>query len=144
MSKPTKPRKQNPRPNRTPSTASAKRRISDEEAYSQFRALRFSQNNGEPFCPKCGCVAVYEFKSRKIFKCEGCEGQFSATSGTIFASRKLDVRTILAGIAIFVNGAKGYSALQLSRDLDVHTRRRSSWRTSSARCLVSSKRKSAS
>lgn len=94
-------------------------RLSDDEAYSHFKALRFSENHGEPFCPNCGCTAVYEFKSRRIFKCKGCEKQFSATSGTIFASRKLDVRTILAAIAIFVNGAKGYSALQLSRDLDV-------------------------
>jgi hypothetical protein len=37
----------------------------------------------------------------------------------IFASRKLPLRDILAAIAIFVNGAKGYAALQLSRDLDV-------------------------
>ena len=41
------------------------------------------------------------------------------TSGTIFASRKLAIRDYLAAIAIFVNGAKGHSALQLSRDLDV-------------------------
>ena len=44
--------------------------------------------------------------------------QVLGTSGTIFASRKLAVRDILAAIAIFVNGAKGHSALQLSRDLD--------------------------
>jgi ISXO2 transposase-like protein len=31
----------------------------------------------------------------------------------------MDLRDILAAIAIFVNGAKGHSALQLSRDLDV-------------------------
>jgi hypothetical protein len=30
----------------------------------------------------------------------------------------MPVRDILAAIAIFVNGVKGYSALQLSRDLD--------------------------
>lgn len=41
------------------------------------------------------------------------------TSGTIFASRKLSFVDLLAAIAIFMNGAKGYSALQLSRDLDV-------------------------
>jgi hypothetical protein len=39
------------------------------------------------------------------------------TSGTIFASRKLPMRDYLMAIAIFVNGAKGHSALQLSRDL---------------------------
>jgi len=44
--------------------------------------------------------------------------QFSVTSGTIFASRKLSIRDYLLAIAIFVNGAKGHSALQLSRDLD--------------------------
>ena len=97
---------------------SAVLRLSDDEAYSQFKAIRFAENNGEPFCPKCGCVAVYEFASRKIFKCKGCQSQFSITSGTIFASRKMHLRDVLAAIAIFVNGAKGYSALQLSRDLD--------------------------
>jgi hypothetical protein len=45
--------------------------------------------------------------------------QFSVTSGTIFASRKLPIRDYLAAIAIFVNAVKGISALQLGRDLDV-------------------------
>jgi transposase-like protein len=94
-------------------------RLSDEEAYLRFRAIRFAENNGEPFCGKCGCADVYEFKSRKIFKCSGCKAQFSLTSQTIFANRKLAIRDILAAVAIFMNGAKGHSALQLSRDLGV-------------------------
>jgi transposase-like protein len=48
--------------------------------------------------------------------------QFSATSGTIFASRKLSYQDILAAVAVFANGAKGHSALQMSRDLDVQYR----------------------
>ena len=48
----------------------------------------------------------------------GCWHQFSVTSGTIFASRKMAFVDLLAAICIFVNGAKGISALQLSRDLD--------------------------
>ena len=94
-------------------------RMSDDEAHAALKAIRWSENDGDPFCPKCGCVAVYDYASRHIFKCKACEAQFSLTSGTIFASRKLAVRDILAAIAIFTNGAKGYSALQLSRDLDV-------------------------
>ncbi|MGE0650301.1 MAG: IS1595 family transposase [Alphaproteobacteria bacterium] len=94
-------------------------RLSAAEAYDAFKAIRWSDNGGEPFCPRCGCIAVYEYKARKIFKCKGCSAQFSVTTGTIFASRKLSVRDLLAAIAIFVNGAKGVSALQLSRDLDV-------------------------
>jgi transposase-like protein len=94
-------------------------RMSDEEAYATFRGIRWSANEGKPICPRCGCVAIYEYRARKIYKCKGCGAQFSLTTATIFASRKLSHRDILAAIAIFVNGAKGISALQLSRDLDV-------------------------
>lgn len=94
-------------------------RLSDTEALETFKAIRWADNDGEAYCPKCGCTAVYGYKARPIFKCQACEAQFSVTSGTIFASRKLSMRDILAAIAIFVNGAKGVSALQLSRDLDV-------------------------
>ena len=94
-------------------------RMSSEEAAEAFKQIRWNATNGEPVCPRCGCLGVYGYKSRALFKCKGCEHQFSVTSGTIFASRKLPIGTILLAIAIFVNGAKGHSALQLSRDLDV-------------------------
>lgn len=93
-------------------------RLSDDEAFATFRAIRWAATNGDATCPKCGCVAVYEYRARRIFKCKGCFAQFSVTSGTIFASRKMSFRDLLAAIAIFANGAKGHSALQLSRDLD--------------------------
>ena len=48
-----------------------------------------------------------------------CRYQFSVTSGTIFASRKLDFTDLLAAVCLFVNGAKGMSMLQMARDLDV-------------------------
>lgn len=47
-----------------------------------------------------------------------CAHQFSVTSGTIFASRKMDFVDLLAAICILVNGAKGVPMIQLSRDLD--------------------------
>lgn len=93
-------------------------RMTDDQAHDAFRAIRWAATDGDPVCPKCGCFECYTFKARRIFKCKGCGSQFSVTSGTIFASRKMDLRDILAAIAIFVNGAKGHSALQLSRDLD--------------------------
>lgn len=94
-------------------------RMSDAEALETFKAIRWAKNDGKPACPRCGCVEVYTYAARRIFKCKGCQSQFSVTTGTIFASRKLPLRDILAAIAIFCNGAKGHSALQLSRDLDV-------------------------
>lgn len=94
-------------------------RMSDGEARTAFQKMRWSETDGEPVCPECGCLKVYDLKTRPVFKCSACNKQFSITSGTIFASRKLTVRDILAAIAVFINGAKGYSALQLSRDLSV-------------------------
>jgi hypothetical protein len=96
-------------------------RMSDQEAYDAFKAIWFADNGGEAFCPKCGATELYAIPRRKMWRCKAgeCGCQFSITSGTIFASRKLNIRDILAAIAIFVNGAKGISALQLSRDLDV-------------------------
>lgn len=94
-------------------------RMSEDQAYETFCQLRWPENDGEAVCPKCGCAETYNITSRRRFKCVACYHQFSVTSGTIFASRKLSFVDLLAAIVIFVNGAKGVSALQVSRDLDV-------------------------
>lgn len=91
----------------------------EEKAYETFRKLRWPDTDGEAVCPKCGCPDTYDISTRRRFKCAACHAQFSVTSGTIFASRKLDFTDMLGAICIFVNAAKGLSALQLSRDLDV-------------------------
>ncbi len=94
-------------------------RLSEEEAWTTFREIRWAATGGEAVCPRCDCAATYVISSRRKWRCKACSYQFSVTSGTIFASRKLAFVDILAAIAIFVNCAKGISALQLSRDLDV-------------------------
>lgn len=96
-------------------------RMSEEEAREAFAAIRWADNDGKPYCPKCGGTEVYSYDARPLWKCRAkeCAHQFTATSGTIFANRKMQMRDYLLAIAIFVNGAKGHSALQLSRDLNV-------------------------
>ena len=94
-------------------------RMGEDAAYEAFRKLRWPETDGEAVCPKCGCPEVYNITTRRRFKCVACHAQFSVTSGTIFANRKLSYTDLLAAIVIFVNGAKGVSALQVSRDLDV-------------------------
>ena len=91
----------------------------EEKAYATFRKLRWQETDGAPVCPKCGCLDSYEISTRRKFKCAACHAQYSVTSGTIFASRKLSFTDLLAAICLFVNGAKGMSAVQFSRDLDV-------------------------
>lgn len=102
---------------RTLSLASVAR-MSDEEARATFQRIRWSDNDGKPYCPRCGCVEVGAFKTRPLWKCTACKYQFSVTAGTLFDNRKRPIRDYLLAIAIFVNGAKGHSALQLSRDLN--------------------------
>jgi transposase-like protein len=84
------------------------------------KRVRFAANDGDPFCPKCGCLKVYTLAEAPIrWKCSGCRKKFSVTSGTIFHSRKLSIRDHLAVIALFANGVKGVSALQMSRNMNV-------------------------
>jgi transposase-like protein len=94
-------------------------RMSKEEAHAKFCEVRWSENDGKPFCPHCGGVEIYTYTTRRIFKCKDCRKQFSVTSGTLFHSRKMPINQYLAAIALFVNAVKGVSALQLGRDLDV-------------------------
>jgi len=90
----------------------------EEAAYETFCQLRWAETDGDPVCPRCGSLDAYKITTRRKFKCKACHHQYSVTSGTIFASRKMAFVDLLAAICIFVNGAKGISALQMSRDLD--------------------------
>ena len=87
-------------------------------AYATFCDMRWPETDGEAVCPKCGHDETYNITTRRKFKCKACAHQFSVTSGTIFASRKMDFVDLLAAICIIVNASKGISMVQLSRDLD--------------------------
>jgi transposase-like protein len=89
----------------------------ENEVHDLFRTIRWAHADGEPECPHCKSRAVHAHASRRIFSCKQCVRQFSVTSCTAFHATKLPLRTILLAVLLFTNGAKGYSALQLSRDL---------------------------
>jgi transposase-like protein len=97
-------------------------RLSDAEAEATFSQVRWPETNGKPVCPHCGGLDPYDCRrpnGAPRFECRACGKDFSITSGTLFASHKLPLRTYLAAIAIFCNEVKGKSALALSRDLGV-------------------------
>lgn len=91
----------------------------EDKAYDLFRKVRWPDTDGKPVCPRCDCAEAYDIPTRRKFKCKACHHQYSVTSGTIFASRKLSFTDMLAAVLIVANAAKGVSAMQLSRDLDV-------------------------
>ena len=91
-------------------------RLSDEAAFEMFKEARWPEGVA---CPKCNSADHYWLATRRQWRCKCCKHTFSVTSGTIFASHKLPLRTYIAAIAIYTNAVKGISALQLGRDLDV-------------------------
>jgi transposase-like protein len=94
-------------------------RMSDEEAERVFIRLRWQDNAGQAYCPKCGATTVWQSRRKGCLRwqCKACNKDFSLTSGTLFASRKMPLRAYLMAIAIFVNECKGKSMLAMSRDL---------------------------
>src|SRR5712675_1480075 len=83
-------------------------RMSDAEAETTFKNLRWADTDGAPVCPICGSLDAYEARRPNgslRLRCKGCKKDFTVTSGTLFASHKLPLKV------------KGKSALALSRDL---------------------------
>lgn len=95
-------------------------RMSEQEAETIFASIRWPETDGKPICPHCGSLEAYNCRrpnGAPRWRCKGCKGDFSLTSGTLFAFHKLPLRTYLLAVAIFCNEVKGKSALALSRDL---------------------------
>jgi len=99
-------------------------RMSENEARKVFEKLRWSDTNGKPVCSNCGCTDSYVINTHtplgkpiRRYKCSACRKQYTVTSGTIFASHKLELRDYLLATIIFVNAVKGISASQMSRAL---------------------------
>lgn len=96
-------------------------RYTEEEAEIEFTRLRFADSCGRPKCPKCACESTNTVRRwnpghticRTIFKCKMCGSQFTATSGTSLAYRKLSFSKIMIAIAIFVRANVGVSALEI-------------------------------
>ena len=104
-------------------------RLSEEEAYSIYKSIRFRRTNGQPECPHNGCeekrcytlhTARQASRAREgfvepIYKCSACRKQFTLTSGRKFKSHKRMFRDILYSLMVFANGVSGVAALRLRR-----------------------------
>lgn len=91
----------------------------EAEARAEFVKFRFASNGGQPFCEKCGCVAVSHYRCRPIYKCKGCGSQFSATSGTPWQKRKVPFRKLMYLIACFVDNVQAQTARAICRHIRV-------------------------
>jgi transposase-like protein len=95
-------------------------KLTEAEARATFERVRWP--NG-PVCHRCGSVEVTELAGEAhrvgLYKCRGCEEQFSSTTGTILEQSHLPIRTWLMAFAILCSAKKGVSALQLQRQLEL-------------------------
>ena len=95
-------------------------RMTDAEAETTMKRIRWVDTDGQAVCSHCGSLTVYECRrpsGAARWRCKDCNKDFSITSGTLFASHKMPLRGYLGAIAVFCNEVKGKSMLALSRDL---------------------------
>jgi transposase-like protein len=101
--------------------------LSEEQARDYFEHIRWP--NG-PVCPRCGSVESTKLQGKAhrvgLYRCQGCEDQFTSTIGTILEDSHLPIRTWLMAFAILCSAKKGISALQLQRQLGIGSYR-SAW-----------------
>lgn len=77
-----------------------------------------------PACPHCGLIgAAYKMHNRSqrpgVYKCKGCEQQFTVTVGTIFEQSHVPLNKWVLAFQLMVASKKGMSAHQLHRMLGV-------------------------
>ena len=101
----------------TPSVASE---FSTDDAYDAFKALRFGWSDGRPVCV-CGSEKVYEFTSRRIFKCAKCGTQFTASNNTIFHARKLPYQTTIRALSISIHDPQNANQLSIQTGINYRT-----------------------
>jgi len=93
-------------------------KLTEDEARATFERIRWP--NG-PVCPHCGSVEATKLEGKAhrvgLYKCKGCEDQFTATINTILEDSHLPICTWLMAFAILCSAKKGISALQLQRQL---------------------------
>lgn len=70
-------------------------------------------------CPACGWKGHCTLKTRRLFQCHRCHQQTSLTSGTLFASTKLPLRTWFLAMYLLTQTKNGVCALELHRQLGV-------------------------
>jgi len=114
-----KPQSQH-KPQDPTSLLEAVRYFSDPDVALDF-VRRFRWEDGEPYCPHCGCYELSFLTTRRIWKCRNpqCRRQFSAKVGTIFEDSPLGWDKWLPAMWLLANSKNSVSSHELARALRV-------------------------
>lgn len=97
--------------------------LTEDEAREKFTILRWGSTTIMP-CPSCGAVDKhYVRRSRNQYRCKHCYTDFSVTTNTPFADRKLPFKALLRLIFEFIKAPKGHAAseYQAAHNLSIRT-----------------------
>lgn len=103
---------------KTPKTLlECSRYFTDPEVCVEFlAALRWKDG---VVCPHCGGRQHSYLKTRRIWKCRGCEKQFSVKVGTVFEDSPIPLDKWMMVVWLVVNCKNGVSSWEIHRDLKV-------------------------
>lgn len=92
--------------------------FSEDDTRAHLEKLRWP--NG-PVCPHCESREVTRMKGKAhrkgAIQCNGCRQQFTVILGTVMESTRVPLRKWVMAFHLLCSSKKGYSALQLKRDL---------------------------
>jgi len=99
-------------------------RLTEDEARAILEAIRWP--NG-PVCPHCESKEVTRIKAKSekvrdgLFQCKSCRKQFTVTIGTVMQGSHITLRQWVQAFHSMCSHKKGVSALQLQRNLGLHS-----------------------
>lgn len=101
-------------------------RLTEDEARAILEGIRWPKGI---FCAHCGSNKVKRIKAKSekvrdgVIQCNDCKGQFTVTVGTIMHRSHITLRQWVQAFYSMCSHKKGVSALQLQRNLGLHTYR---------------------
>lgn len=100
-------------------------RLTEGEARTVLENIRWPLG---PACPHCGGVNATRLESDPakttrdgVIQCNDCRGQYSVTTGTVMHGSHITLRQWVQAFHSMCSHKKGVSALQLQRNLGLHT-----------------------
>lgn len=101
-------------------------RLTENEARTILENIRWPDGIA---CPHCGSLNVKKIQAKSekvrdgVIQCNDCKGQFTVTVGTIMHRSHITLRQWVQAFYSICSHKKGVSALQLQRNLGLHTYR---------------------
>jgi len=99
-------------------------RLTEDESRAILESIRWP---GSPVCPHCGNTSATRIKAKSekvrdgLIQCNACRGQFTVTTKTVMHGSHITLSQWVQAFHSMCSHKKGVSALQLQRNLCLHT-----------------------